>query len=130
MAKIYELVCEQLVLYVGSTIRTLTQREYQHRAKSNKSGSKDIPKDCIWKIKLLEKCAVELRYERELYYYNLLKPLYNMKSPYNPMTQLERTKDYQSRNPNQTIRYRESHREYYREYAKAYYERKKAQNRV
>jgi len=82
MARVYALMSEQLVLYVGSTIMTLKKREWSHRCKSNKAGSRDIPVDCIWEMKLLEECAVELRLERELYYYHLLKPLYNHNSPF------------------------------------------------
>ena len=81
MAKVYGLYCEALCLYVGSTIDTLNNRAINHRSKSNTTGSRYIPKDCEWRIVLLEECDADTMRERERYYYDILKPFYNNQSP-------------------------------------------------
>lgn len=79
-AKIYALMSGQLILYIGSTVRNLCDREKGH--KTNPTASiRDIPKDIEWTIKLLEVCKISDRYIREGYYYRLLNPLYNKQEP-------------------------------------------------
>jgi hypothetical protein len=81
MARVYGLYSEQLCLYVGSTTQSLKAREREHRCKSNTSGSKDIPDDCQWSMLLLETCAIDVMRGREQFYFDKLKPLYNLINP-------------------------------------------------
>ena len=81
VCRIYALMSGQLVLYVGKTKTTLRDREINHRSKSNTSYSKYIPEYTDWVMTLLEECTEECGTERELYYYNILKPLYNHRMP-------------------------------------------------
>lgn len=78
---IYALISDGLVLYIGSTKHNLRNRELQHRNRKNICGSRDIPKDCEWKITLLEKCLIDKRKDREQFHYDKLKPLYNINKP-------------------------------------------------
>jgi len=104
MAKIYAIVSEQLVLYVGKTVQSLTSREYRHRNKSrNSTGSRDIPDWIDWEIKLLEECADELCREREQHYYDTLKPLYNIVKPLNTDSHLDQVKQNQLKNKNELL---------------------------
>jgi len=91
MAKIYGLYSEQLCLYVGSTTQSLKAREREHRCKYNRVSSKDIPDDCQWSMLLLEECTIDMKIVREQFYYDKLKPLYNL---YNPKID---TKEYQKK---------------------------------
>ena len=74
-------MCDQLVLYVGQTIKTLNQRAWRHRSKSNDTASRHIPEYTDWEIKLLEECNDDVGTAREQYYYDILKPFYNVKRP-------------------------------------------------
>ena len=82
MAKVYGLFSDELCLYVGSTILALEVREYIHRSKGNSCGSKNIPVDCEWDIRLLEECTSDMRRQREQFHYENLKPFYNQNNPY------------------------------------------------
>jgi hypothetical protein len=74
-------MCGQLVLYVGQTINP-TRREYEHRRTRNGTGTDDIPKDMEWEMKILEECSVLDKKEKERYWYDTLKPFYNIIRPY------------------------------------------------
>jgi hypothetical protein len=92
---------------------TLKEREQYHRYKSNASGSKDIPKNCEWRIVLIEECAIDMKIVREQFYYDKLKPLYNLR---NPKTD---TKEYQKK-------YSASHKEEKKAYDATRKEQRKA----
>jgi len=81
MARIYAIESEGLVLYVGKTTLTLKQRRSMHSAPNNKAGTKDIPIDSDWDMRLLEECSANETKKRERYWYDLLKPLYNNYKP-------------------------------------------------
>ena len=126
MAKIYALMSGQLVLYIGSTIRTLKKRENGHRCKKwNTTGSRHIPFDCEWNIVLLEECLKSEMRVREQHYYDTLKPLYNEHKAFNSLSQVERVQEYQLRNMDKVIAYRNSYCEYCKQKDKEYYIRKK-----
>ena len=76
MVLIYALMSGEEVLYVGRTIQTLEKRASEHRSAGNQAGSRNIPPDVEWEIKLLEECA-ENAAARERHYIETLKPLYN-----------------------------------------------------
>jgi hypothetical protein len=60
----------------------LEKREWQHRHVSgNSSGSRNIPSECEWVMKLLEECNADNRYMKEQYWFDTLKPLYNERRP-------------------------------------------------
>jgi len=83
MAKIYALITDELILYVGSTICSLEKRESEHRNKGNLCGSANIPINYKWKIILIEECEIQDRFIVEQLHYEILKPLYNRNKPYN-----------------------------------------------
>ena len=84
---IYSLQSDSVVWYVGST-NNLKRREREHRKKSV-CGSSDIPKEYEWDMIILERCSDNERKDKEVYYYNSLKPLYNKMIPYtNPFNPL------------------------------------------
>jgi hypothetical protein len=80
MVLIYALVSGEEVLYVGQTIQTLQERASGHKKVSNTCGSKNIPPDIQWEIKLLEECA-ENAAARERHYIETLTPPYNERIP-------------------------------------------------
>lgn len=83
MVKIYALISGELILYVGKTTN-LKRRERFHRSRYlNSTGSKNIPKDTEWTMKLLETVSDEIGYLRERYYFDTLMPLYNINRPGN-----------------------------------------------
>ena len=84
-AKIYALMSGQLALYVGSTIRSLTAREINHRSVSNTTASRHIPKDLDWEMILLdsiENYTLNEIAEKEQDWLDKLKPLYNSKKSF------------------------------------------------
>jgi hypothetical protein len=81
MVKIYALVSGQLVLYVGKTMRSLKQREWMHRNKTNQTTSKYIPDYIDWTIQLLEEVPDNQGTAKEQHYYDILRPLYNRCRP-------------------------------------------------
>ena len=83
MIKIYALISGELILYVGKTTN-LKRRERFHRSRYlNSTGSKNIPEDTEWTMKLLETVSDEIGYLRERYYFDTLMPLYNINKPGN-----------------------------------------------
>ena len=80
MVYIYALMSGQLVLYVGQTKR-LKRREWEHRNKKGCSCSKYIPDYMEWTMKILEETTDTLGIQREQYFYDTLKPLYNRQRP-------------------------------------------------
>lgn len=85
--KIYALVSGDSILYIGKT-NNLKRRERFHRSKYlNSTGSKNIPGDLIWTMKLLETVSDDMGYIRERYYYDTLKPIYNIYKPGNYIMQ-------------------------------------------
>lgn len=80
MPHIYALVSGQLILYVGKT-GDMKRRLKEHRSKSNTSCSKNIPEYIDWTIRFLETVTPEESIEKEKYYYDTLKPLYNRQRP-------------------------------------------------
>jgi len=96
-ASVYGLFAEELCLYVGCTIRKLKYRETRHRHELNACSSRNIPSDCEWKIRLIEVCEANIKHERELYWYNELKPFYNHNVPYISVSQPEYQHEYYNR---------------------------------
>ena len=76
MVLIYALVSGEEVLYVGQTIQTLKRRASEHRSAGNQTGSRNIPPDVQWEIKLLEECE-ENATVRERHYVETFNPPYN-----------------------------------------------------
>ena len=80
--RIYALVSDEEVLYVGKTVGLLSSRKSKHKcATANKTGSKNIPKDIAWDIELLEEVPDEQAEEYERHYIELLEPSYNIYMP-------------------------------------------------
>ena len=77
LSRIYAIMSDQLVLYIGKTTMTLRKRSFQHRAPNNKAGTRHIPKDQPWTMTELEVCDQSNIRARESYWINKLKPLYN-----------------------------------------------------
>ena len=80
MATIYSLQTDGLIWYVGSTTNP-SERERHHRAGKQSCSSTQIPIEFEWEFKILETCELPVRFIRERYYYELLKPLYNFQVP-------------------------------------------------
>ena len=114
---IYGLYSGQLVLYVGKTILSLKTREINHRSKGNAASSKYIPSYIDWEIKLIEECEESQGTLREQYWYDTLKPLYNMQRP--GQTEKESQRKYY-----QTEVRKESQRRYQQTEARKEYVRK------
>jgi len=81
MPFIYELVSGQLCLYIGRTSQSLKERERKHRRQDNTSSSRYIPEYTDWEMKLIEECDESVSPEREYYWYDIKKPLYNKNIP-------------------------------------------------
>ena len=80
--RIYALVSDEEVLYVGKTTRSLNKRAIEHKCdKTNTTGSKFIPKDIVWDIKLLEEVLDKQGTEYERFYVEYLEPKYNKQIP-------------------------------------------------
>jgi hypothetical protein len=115
---VYKLEYEGLILYVGKT-KDMRNRYYQHCCRENNScGSRDIPLDMQWKMVLLEECEDVSGASREQFYYDALKPLYNIKRPgqtqkeyrrAHPEVHREVNRKYQAAHPEQR---REAYRKY------------------
>jgi len=75
MVKIYEIIDCNGLRYVGSTIQTLAQRLWVHKAdKKRGKGCMSIKLDLDNSvINLLEECDVSVRKERERHYINTLE---------------------------------------------------------
>ena len=85
--KIYALISGDSTLYIGKT-KNLKRRERFHRSKYlNSTVSKNIPDNIIWTMKLLEVVSDDMGYIRERYYYDTLKPIYNVYKPGNYIMQ-------------------------------------------
>jgi len=82
MGVIYCLESEGLVWYVGSTRRP-EQREDWHRRRYGPHASADIPTEYEFSFKVLETCDNSKMKERERHYYDMLRPLLNIKRPMN-----------------------------------------------
>ena len=91
MITIYALVCEELVLYVGQTKRTLEERLYYHKIKHNNVGSKFIPDYIEYEILGLEEVEDDKGTDTEKYYYDTLKPFYNIRRPGQSQKEYEQT---------------------------------------
>lgn len=123
---IYGLYAGQLVLYIGKTTGSLKRRKRDHRSKGNTASSKHIPPYIDWELRLIEECEVAQGTLREQYWFDILKPLYNMQRP--GQTQKESQRKYA-----QTEARKESQRKYYqteayREARRKYYQKKKELN--
>jgi len=108
MYHIYALKCEELVLYVGQTV-DMRKRISKHKSKGNECGSADIPKDMDWYMEVLDN--VNTKHEatqKEQFYYDKLKPLYNNFRPG------QTKKEYYKANKQKIL-----------EYGKQYYKRNK-----
>jgi hypothetical protein len=79
--RIYALVYEGLILYVGKTTTSLKERLRCHKKPSNPTTSRYIPTYMEYDIKLLEECSDEQGVEREQHWYDTLMPFYNNKRP-------------------------------------------------
>jgi len=123
VCRIYALISGQLVLYVGKTTQTLTQRMSEHRSKSNKTWSRYIPEYTDWVITLLEECTEKNGTERERHYYNILKPLYNRCTP--GRTDREYKVDNRERGMGYIRKWRAKNRQYTSEYERKRYAKKK-----
>jgi hypothetical protein len=92
---IYALVSGELILYVGKSKHLKLREEYHRSKRYNDCGSRDIP-DCIdWEMKKLEKVTEDIANIRERYYYDTLKPLYNINKPSNkPVDMTQKIANY------------------------------------
>lgn len=95
---IYMLQNEGLILYVGRT--TDFKRRYrEHCYRRDSCGSREIPTDMPWTMALLEECEDVLGASREQYFFDTLKPLYNVRRP--GQTQKEYQHKYYAAHPEQ-----------------------------
>jgi predicted GIY-YIG superfamily endonuclease len=123
---IYKLEYEGLVLYVGQT-KDMKNRYSKHYNRKDSCGSRDIPDDFHWTMVLLEDCEDVLATGREQFYYDTLKPLYNIKRPGQTLQEYQR--GYKAAHPEQrresSRKYEAAHREQRRESGRRYYEANK-----
>ena len=92
---IYALVSGQLILYVGKSKYLKLREEYHRSKKYNDCGSRDIPDYIDWEIIKLEKVIEDISNIRERYYYDTLKPLYNINKPSNkPVDMTQKIANY------------------------------------
>jgi hypothetical protein len=92
--KIYALVSDYLILYVGKTNTSLKQREASHRTPSNTTCSKDIPDYMDWEVVLVDEIPDDEATQWEQHYYDELMPLYNRYRPGQTDLEYNRTKGY------------------------------------
>lgn len=78
MATIYSLETGGVVWYVGSTTDP-HRRQKAHRNKESKVSKEIGEYDIVFHV--LEECEIERRFERERFYYETLRPLYNIQHP-------------------------------------------------
>ena len=102
MVYIYALVSGQLILYVGQT-KDVKIRERGHRNRKSACASRHIPDYIDWTMKVLEETTDALGTQREQYYYDTLKPLYNHVRP------MQTRREYR-------ITHFDKRKEYYEEY--------------
>jgi len=126
MVLIYALMSGEEVLYVGQTINTLQKRAHEHRCVNNNAGSKNIPPDVTWEIKLLEECEEEHATSWERFYIEMLTP------PYNKVVPGRTKKEYQAQSEvakeaRRVYRQSESGKAGKRDRARKYYLKKKAE---
>jgi hypothetical protein len=108
----------QLVLYVGKT-KDVKRREYEHRKENTQCSSRYIPDYMEWTMKVLEKTTDVLGTQREQYFYDTLKPLYNQCRPG------QTKKDWYLSDVGKALYKTRNKSEAYKEYQKAYRERTK-----
>jgi hypothetical protein len=94
--KIYALMCDGLILYIGKTKTSLKHRESNHRCPSNKACSKDIPDYMDWEIVLVDNVPNDEAAYWERYYYDELMPLYNKNVPGRTSLEWHKDKGYAS----------------------------------
>lgn len=127
MGYIYALMCEQLCLYVGSTVN-LTIRENKHRSKkSNTCASRHIPEHITWVMTELEECPDDVMRIREQFWYDTLMPLYNELRPHNELTHIERVKEYQQSESYKQKLQTEEYKRYNREAQRKFQAKKRAE---
>ena len=81
MYYIYALKCGESVLYVGQTLN-MRKRFDQHKRRTDRSGSRNIPIDWYIYIELLRICLnKEEANQQERHYYDILNPSYNCLRP-------------------------------------------------
>lgn len=134
--KIYALVCDNLILYVGRTSTSLKDREICHRCPSNTAYSKYIPDYMDWEIILLDEVPDDETAYWERYYYDELMPLYNINIPGRTISEWHKDTGYASNKAYQKAtgyahskawRKTEKGRAYNREYQRKLREAKKQQ---
>ena len=92
---IYALVSGQLILYVGKSKNLKLREEYHRSKKYNDCGSKDIPDYIDWEMIKLESVTEDIANIKERYYYDTLKPLYNINKPSNkPIDMTQKIANY------------------------------------
>jgi len=92
--KIYALVSEDEVLYIGKTTCSLKVRKKHHKSKKhNRCHSKNIPSDIVWDIILLEDVEDYNSIEYERFYIDYLEPRYNKLMPGRSGEEYEKSKE-------------------------------------
>jgi hypothetical protein len=117
---------------VGATTTPLKERIHHHKGKANRSGSKYIPADYEWEMRLLEECTLEDKVARERYWYSTLHPLYNIQTPGQSKAEYDR-KYRETEGYKEALKARqqsEEHKEYHREYNAAHMEEHNAYRRT
>jgi zona occludens toxin (predicted ATPase) len=116
--KIYALVSEDTVWYVGKTSQTLRQRKFGHTCKANRSSSKNIPAGVKWDIILLEETDDSISTDTERFYVDFLNPVCNLKIPGRTEEEYKNTVHYKDivKTYRKTSRYREFANERNRKY--------------
>jgi hypothetical protein len=107
MATIYSLETEGFVWYVGSTTRELRVRLNEHRAHNRVC----IPNEYDWEIRLLQRCPIERRLERERAWFDKLQPLLNKQRPNMPNLDASYHKEWRLNNPGKIQAIRARYRE-------------------
>lgn len=107
--KIYALVSEDIVWYVGQTSQTLRQRKFGHTCKTNRTSSKNIPVGVKWDIILLEETDDNISTDTERFYIDFLNPVCNLKIPGRPDEEYRSSTEYKElvKNYRKSPRYRE-----------------------
>ena len=114
MIKIYALMEDQLVLYVGKTTTDLKERERSHRSKSNATQSRYIPKHCKWEIVEIGEYPDDEGTLWEQFWYDTLDPLYNIQRPGQTTAEYEQSEKRKKLNAEyqQTEKYKKSQAKY------------------